>query len=507
MSTHWRVSLLFIVGVMLAPMLWSGIACGPPPVGEPSPELPKTDGCTNCSEIVTGDGGTEPVGKEQPPLPDQPNPGDTSPPKDDTPPTDVPPTDDPTKDAGPTEQPPTDTLIPDEVVRPAIITPTGFTTDKFSTKLYTLPAVLASETKLFFAIHATVTTVFGGKTGFYRLNNTRAIRVDKTPVVGVANWKDTDIIVAQAKQLYMWDGTTLSPTNFAKNLGGATITALVERTKQSVWIGTNKSLWLLDGDKLREFKDVKDVVSLVYAPSKKILLAMDSKGSISAMQEKPAGTWNLRSFDGEGVNVKMMTSYKGAALHFWGVDANNTLLLRKVDAANAAWWLYRLKPDANDDETVNIKHVVFQKQTEHTWAMSNTMLYQLSEGNSSTFKIPTGATGIGTIKTANSTSDGSLWLSDGKKFLWIGQKAVATSFKNDVEPLVKKYCSAACHSSSGTKRKQKPYFETFAQVKAQVGRMITRMEQASGFMPPGGPRVPANEIGVFKSWVAGGHQP
>tara|TARA_B100002051_G_C16311384_1_gene427698 strand:- start:397 stop:552 length:156 start_codon:yes stop_codon:yes gene_type:complete len=50
-----------------------------------------------------------------------------------------------------------------------------------------------------------------------------------------------------------------------------------------------------------------------------------------------------------------------------------------------------------------------------------------------------------------------------------------------------------------------PYFETLAQVKAQVDRMVIRMN--AGTMPPGAKTVPNADIAKFTSWKTGGFKP
>lgn len=504
-----RVTLLaFLCSLGMTFSIWGG-ACAPPPLGESNEEKkdPKQE---SYKEANPNDAGRETVAdtqvKDEPPAVDTPS---TEPPVADDKPGDV-----PTTDVTPKENDP-DTTTPEQgqeadppevIIRQQVLTPKAFQANKLVSSVWTLPTYFSTTTKLHMAIHANTTTVLGTNRGFFRVfNNGKANvirRVDTRAVVGVASWKDTDVVVAHSKQLYLWDGSALSPTNFFKNLDGSNIRALAERDKNSFWIGTAKSLWLFDNNTLQQFKNVTDVASLTYSPKKKLLLIRNSKNEFSALQEN-AGKWNLRSFKGENVTLLDMTSFAGATVNFWGFDDKKTLLYRRINGSNAAWWLFRLKPDANDKtvETLKLTSMLFQKKVEHTWALTANIYYRLATGTAITLTKPTG---FGTVKAAASTSDSAMWLSDGKKLAKIGSTAPpAVSYAKDIKPIVTANC-ISCHSSKST-RKQMPYFETLAQVKAQVDRMVIRMN--AGTMPPGAKTVPNADIAKFTSWKTGGFKP
>lgn len=390
--------------------------------------------------------------------------------------------------------------IPESILRLEILTPSSFAPIEFKSTEWSIPASGQDQKKLHFAIHANLTPMFGGDKGLFVVETKSILQVDKKKVLGLSSWTDGKVVVAYPDQLYLWDGKVLSPTNFFKNLDGSPITTIAYRTKDSFWMGTEKSLWMLDKDQLQEFPQVKGVKTLVYAPSKKILLVQDAKGTQLALSETN-GKWTTRSFGNEGVTLKILTSTVDKdKQNFWGMDDQNTLLVRKVVSGDeAAWWGFRLKPDKDDNETISIEGVFFQYNPEQTWAIAKDEMYRLTEGVSRVLKRPAS---LKTILTANSTLDGSIWLSDGKKLVRYGESVPAVTYAKDVEPIIKSKC-LNCHKAGG--RASFRPFETYQQVRDKATVILQRIDVQKN-MPPGKP-LPASEIATIKSWIAGGFQP
>jgi hypothetical protein len=83
-------------------------------------------------------------------------------------------------------------------------------------------------------------------------------------------------------------------------------------------------------------------------------------------------------------------------------------------------------------------------------------------------------------------------------------KIVATTYTMDVAPLIQAKCTP-CHVPS--KGGRKASFETYEAAKQWGAEMVSRIERNPGdrgFMPFKNPKLPAEEIAVFKKWVADG---
>ena len=83
-------------------------------------------------------------------------------------------------------------------------------------------------------------------------------------------------------------------------------------------------------------------------------------------------------------------------------------------------------------------------------------------------------------------------------------KATATTYTLDVAPLIQAKCSP-CHLPS--KGGRKASFETYEAAKKYGPDMVTRIHLNPGdrgFMPFKNPKLPAEEIAVFKKWVDDG---
>jgi hypothetical protein len=74
---------------------------------------------------------------------------------------------------------------------------------------------------------------------------------------------------------------------------------------------------------------------------------------------------------------------------------------------------------------------------------------------------------------------------------------VSVTYTKDIQPLLKKYCTA-CHSPSGG---QDPYLDSYSAAKANAAKALTEVQ--SGDMPPSGPTMSAAEVSLFKTWVNG----
>ncbi len=82
----------------------------------------------------------------------------------------------------------------------------------------------------------------------------------------------------------------------------------------------------------------------------------------------------------------------------------------------------------------------------------------------------------------------------------------ATSYAITVKPLMEAKCTP-CHFPS--KRGFKTNFENYASAKLFAADMVSRIELNTtdkGFMPLSNPKLSADEIAIFKSWVEGGMQ-
>ncbi len=391
-------------------------------------------------------------------------------------------------------------LFPESISRLEVLSPSSFAPIELKETTWDFPAGGEGQTQLSFALYADRTPIFGGSKGLFVVEANAIVRVSQKKVIGLTSWKDGDVVVAYPDQLYLWDGKVLSPTNFFKNLDGSAITSVAFRAKESFWIGTEKSLWMLDNDQLQEFPQIQGVKTLLYAPNKNTLLVQDSKGALLALSELK-GTWTTRSFAQEGVSLKVLTStIEQDKPNFWGLDEQDTLLLRKVVSGDeAAWWGFRLKPDENDNETLSIQGVLFQYNPEQTWAITQDELYRLTEGVSRVLKRPAV---LRSIATANSTLDGSIWLSDGNKLVRLGEPLPATTYTKDVEPIVQSKC-LSCHKAGG--RASFRPFETYQQVRDKAALILQRIDVQKN-MPPGSP-LPVAQIAAFKNWIAGGYQP
>ena len=78
------------------------------------------------------------------------------------------------------------------------------------------------------------------------------------------------------------------------------------------------------------------------------------------------------------------------------------------------------------------------------------------------------------------------------------------SFRGDIVPLFQTKCNQGeCHGPKGTAF---PKFTSHPMIKSKAKKIITRLEDKKDPMPPADaePRITAQEIQLFKTWVAEG---
>lgn len=462
---------------------WGQWACGPTEIGQ--------DGTTK--DGGNGDGGQKDTVGQDNGTPENP------PPKDDT-----------TKDGGPQDngttdggEPPQDGGPPettgDEITRPAFLQPQGFVPLNLPTKEWPLPAALAKSPIVALEIEPSGNVLFGNELGLFEITGTKVRNVDsKVKIVGIAPWKDGKMLVAEAQKIHLWDGTALKETKLFKHLDGSDITAIETRGPSTAWIGTTKSLWLLTNDVVREFNQIKGVRSVEHVAGFKLVLLVDQQGRHISLQEGGDGRWLMRDFSTEGVTLEQMAAHVEEPIEFWGFSQSAGLYLRKAEQGLAAWWPFRLKPDSDDNDTVQVSALVFHPKPDTAWAIGTSTLYRLTEKTAGEQSLP-GT--LGPITFKGGTSDGGLWLSDGKKLYRIGATGPAASYAADVEPIMKADC-IQCHAK-GKKAAFAP-FETLAQVKNRAAVIIKRLKE--GTMPPAG-KLSQAKIDTIQSWINGGYQP
>lgn len=424
-------------------------------------------------------------------------------------PTDTGPTDRATPDTPPQDRGTPDSGTPDdggtpedpgdEITRPAFLQPEGFVTLNLPVKEYTLPASLATTPIVALEIQASGNVLFGNGLGLFEISGNKVTNVEsKAKVIGIAPWKDGKMLIAEAQQISLWDGTSLKSTKLFSHLDGSDITALETRGPSTAWIGTKKSLWLLTNDVVREFNQIKGVKRLEHVPGFKIVLLVDQNDKHISLQEAGDGRWLMRDFSQEGVQLNQMAAHVEEPIEFWGFSTSTGLYLRKAEQGIAAWWPFRLKPDDTDNDTVQVKSLLFHPKPDTAWAIGTSQLYRLTQKTAGEQPLP-GTLGPITYQTG--TSDGGLWLSDGKKIYRIGDTGPAPSYAADVEPIIKSNC-IRCHATG----KQAAFapFETLQQVKNKAALIITRLKK--GDMPPSGPLDQA-KIDIIQNWINGGYQP
>lgn len=399
----------------------------------------------------------------------------------------------------PTEQAPDAGPAPDVVIKTAIIVPTSFSPSTLTEQSWTLPTSFRKAVRLHFVLHAGVTPMVGAASGLFELHGKTLKRVDSTPVVGLIR-QGAVVVVASANEIRLWDGRTLAPTRISKHLKGDTITALEYQAKDAFWLGTQKALWLYAQGQLQSFPAIKGVKRILAQPLKKLVLIEDLQGRFSALHQVN-DTWRLRAFSAEKIPLHSMAPQAGTTINFWAMDQKKDLWLRKAKKSEAAWWMYRLKPDTDDRETVDVRHMLYQRKEEQTWIVAANVLYRLSESNVLILKRPNQ---LKKILHLGSTLDGSMWLSDGMRLFRIASKVVQLSYAKDIAPILKTSC-LGCHKAGG--RASFAPFTTYQEVKNRGALIAQRIEGKGGSVMPPKQALSSDKIAKIKAWVSGGMQP
>jgi hypothetical protein len=285
----------------------------------------------------------------------------------------------------------------------------------------------------------------------------------------------------------------------ADSLEDSPILSLAARQADSFWLGTQASLWLLDNDTLKQFVDFAGAKNLQAQQGKDAVYGQDHKGQPFALQHRGKEQWSLVYFNREKADLVQVLPANAEHTHFWGLDKAGHLWLRKQDGNQAAWWPYRIKPDKEDKPTLTWSKLLLDPKSGDVWAWDGQKsLSRLTEKTVSELSVPDK---LKKLLWVNTTSDGALWMSDGTLLVRLGSAGPVISYKGQIEPFLRKYCTK-CHTSSGVGRRF--LLESYANAKKHSAKVLYQVQK--GLMPPGQPLGKA-ETELLQKWIAGGSQP
>lgn len=385
------------------------------------------------------------------------------------------------------------------IEKKAVLKPESIKVLNLKTTPCSLPAALKGDETLSIGVLDPIGTLAGGQAGLFRYDKEKGIfsSISTEPVMGIVPWGTDRLVVVRPNVIQLWDGT-LQATDLASQLEGAPILSVFGRSKDEIWIGTNKKLWQLKGEQLSSFVE-KGIRWMRGLQGGKSIVLQDTDGKFSVLKEVD-GAWTLRSLADENQSLDWVLPLEDDQL--WGIF-NGQLFLRKVEGDQASWWPYLLDPDDKNEEKVPLKMLRLMPAAKQIWVFTGADLYRIEK---ETVSRQSAFDGVGTIDTAVVASDGALWLS-GEKCVRVGDESEALTYTKHVEPFIRLNCTR-CHTDKGGVAFP---LDTYEQVKEAMEP--TKPNQRNlvdvildGSMPSDRKPLVGGDAELLKVWKAGGYQ-
>ncbi|MCA9666860.1 MAG: hypothetical protein KC503_14775 [Myxococcales bacterium] len=368
-----------------------------------------------------------------------------------------------------------------------------------------LPVALADDSTLSAGDYRGV-VLLGGKAGLFKQSgSTEVEQLDSEAVVAIthdpgAGARSEKVIIARAHRFETYDGELLLSPLYAYLSGGGDVTAVAPAAQSEgrfdgLWVAATSGLYRLVGDEVERFEAVRSASAVSAIAGAGRAVVRDMKSVATALRLEKDG-WAMRA---------LPTSEQGAPASATAIvptrdggylaHAGGELFVRReADKTRPARWLpLRIKPDADGNEQAKVQRVAPDASTGSVWVITDDELYRF-DGGSKALRVAR-PQGFGASVAAHVSSDGTLWLSDGKLVARIGEREVVT-YAKDVKPWLAARCTS-CHEPGGPAPIALDNYDSAKDNIARAIELVTRQE-----MPPSG----GEDATLLRLWRDGGYR-
>ncbi len=362
------------------------------------------------------------------------------------------------------------------------------TTLSVASSTYPLPEDLAKQQASFrLGSIAKLGTLVGGATGLYHLSNGKLSSLEQEPVVAIAPWRGKFLVIAQTKQLVVWDGELHQPLKF-----GSAILDVAAQSDHILWIATTKQLWRLQNDKLEAFASIKDVRKLYSFTGSSYVVAQDKEGVFFFFRTDSTGKLLWSRLEKTAPSVEQLVPGFNGML--WGLSKGK-LVVRETKDGKVRWGEYDWTQWGDDklaEKVGALQWLISDVHNGRLWAVGKTSIVSIYGKKVSYGERPAA---LSRIKSLVATSDSTLWVNDGKQLHQLTRtQAASITYEGQIAPFMKKNCWR-CHQKVGPGRP----LDDYELVKKFIGSILKQIE--SGGMPTDGKPLVGGDANLLKRWM------
>ncbi|TNE43260.1 MAG: hypothetical protein EP343_34190 [Deltaproteobacteria bacterium] len=356
-----------------------------------------------------------------------------------------------------------------------------------------LPDAFSKEKSFWLGSVKSLGTLIGGDSGLFHLGNNTLRDIDNDSVVGIAPWRGKFLVIAQKKQLLVWD-SDLHESKLDSSFGEQNIVTLSAQFDDTLWIATKEALWRLKDKEMVAYESLNNVVELHTFLGSALVVARRGDGSFFVLGTDTEGELRVNELQTNAPSLQSLVPAPDGTL--WGMSGGK-LVRRKPSGDGFVWddvsWGEWSPEPGKLQETVGaIQHMGLDVNSGRLWLVTEKAIVAILGKQLQWTPRPEA---LKEIKAISATLDTTFWISDGTKVhRFVRTESTEISYEGQIATFMKNNC-LRCHADVGPGRP----LNTYETVKTYTESIIKQLEQ--NLMPPDQKPLVGGDVLLFKRWM------
>lgn len=371
--------------------------------------------------------------------------------------------------------------------------PEGVSSLSVATAQITLPDAFTKEPGFLLGSVQSLGTLIGGDSGLFHLGNNKLSDIDNGSVVGIAPWRGQFLVIAQKRQLLVWDAE-LHESKLAASFGDNDVVAIAAQSNDVLWISTKDALWRLEDKKLVAFDSIKNVVKLTTFLGSQLVVAQREDGTFFVFGTDKEGSLQLNELQNNAPKLESFVPAADGTL--WGLS-NGKLVRRKVVEKgfqwdDVSWEEWTQEPQKLATSFGKLERLQVDVDSGRLWVVSEKAIILIQGKGLLWMERPEA---IKTVKGIWANLNSTLWLGDGThihRFVQSGTTDI--TYEGQITTFMKNNC-LRCHADVGPGRA----INTYELVKKYAESIVEQLEKNA--MPPDQKPLVGGDVLMFRRWI------
>ncbi|MCB9638060.1 MAG: cytochrome c [Myxococcales bacterium] len=363
--------------------------------------------------------------------------------------------------------------------------------EQFQLSSYPLPKTLKADEQIIIRHVPDRGTLIGSNSGLYYITGQGLLQNDIETVVAMAPWQNSYLLIARSDKLQIWDGA-FHESDIYRKLNDEKVTALAAQANDTMWIGTEKALYLVKGTEVRSFEQFAGAQAIHTFLDATSAIVKGKDGSFKALSLAENGEVKMEDFSSSSNIPEQIITGKGGQI--WGLTEGLLYHWTQQGSQNA-WAAFGWSPKTTDGQPSKLTQLSVDAMTGKTWALTEHDVFQITPERVYRIERPSG---IGKIRSIQAAED-ALWLADEENLhkLSIVTGSEEIRYNGKVKAFMDANC-LRCHGTSGPGRN----LDSYAATKDIAVRIAEVIE--TGQMPPDKNTLVGGDANMIRRWIEGG---